>query len=1015
MTRHVILKGIGLLFIFMLSCIGTNMNYLPSRTAVVFPYFLSTDTTPGNSDPTQDEWPMFRGQLNHTGEAQTTSTARASPFWSNATGGDVSSSPAVVGGRVFVGNMNNKFYCLNVTTGKQLWSYATESQVFSSPAVAGGRVFMGSLDYQIYCLNITSGELLWNYATESYVYSSPAVADGRVFVGSNDFKLYCLNATTGKSLWNYTTGSYVFSSPAVAGGRVFVGSCDSHVYCLNASTGKQLWNYTAGDEVRSSPAVAGGRVFVGSDDRHVYCLNVTTGAQLWNYPTGWGVLSSSAVAGGRVFVGSQDNKVYCLNATTGKQLWNYSTGNIVQSSPAVAGGCVYVGSDKLYCLNVTTGKQLWNYITGSYVYSSPAVTGGRVYVGSGNGKVHCLPTAAAPPTYTTVTESADPLELGCTEGITIYGVAALSGIQTVLIAFEGTNHTMTDLGGGTWSYGTWKPGSSGTYLYTIYMNDTLNHWNATSGSIQVVNFTAPTYTSVMESADPLELGGTETITIFGVRDIAGIQIVRIAFSGLNHTMTNLGGGTFRYNLWTPGSWGNYSYTIYMSDTLNHWNATTGSIQVVDTKPPTFTGVTESADPLELGSMEMITIAGVADLSGIQTVQIAFEGVNHTMTNLGGGIWRYNTWSPSSRGNYSYTIYMSDTLNNCKATIGSIQVVDTKPPTFTGVTESADPLELGSMETITIADVADFSGIQTVLIAFEEANHTMNDLGGGTWRYSTWSPSSRGNYSYTIYMSDTLNHWNATTDSIQVVDTTPPTFTGVTESADPLELGNTETITIYGVADFSGIQTVRIAFEGANHTMTDLGGGTWRYTTWSPGSRGNYSYTIYMSDTLNHWNVTTGSIEVVDTTPPYFIIVMESADPLELGATETIPIAGVADLSGIQTVLLAFEGANHTMTNLGSGVWCYNAWSPGSIGTYSYTIYMQDTAGNWNATSGVIQVNTTSTTPTGLEPLVWVLALIIAGLIAFTIVNHLRLSKKIRKLPAPKAIPPKDLPKNLKSQ
>jgi hypothetical protein len=393
-------------------------------------------------------------------------------------------------------------------------------------------------------------------------------------------------------------------------------------------------------------------------------------------------------------------------------------------------------------------------------------------------------------------------------------------------------------------------------------------------------------------------------------------------------------------------------------------------------------VTESADPLELGGMEAITIAGVADPSGIQTVRIAFEGANHTMINLGGGTWRYNTWSPSSRGNYSYTIYMSDTLNNWKATSGSIQVADTKPPTFIGVTESADPLELGSMETITIAGVADPSGIQTVRIAFEGANHTMTDLGGGTWHYFPWNPLSTGTYPYTIYLQDNVGNWNATSGSIQVVDTTPPTYTSVTESADPLEFGATETITIYGVTDLSGIQTVRIAFEGANHTMTNLGGGIWHYNTWSPSSTANYPYTIYMSDTLNHWNATSGSIQVVDTTPPHFVLVTESADPLDLGDNETITIAGVADLSGIQTVRIAFEGANHTMTNLGGGVWSYGPWSPSSAGNYPYTIYIQDNAGNWNATSGVIQVLGAQPVPTFMLPFIVLGAILAIGFFGF---------------------------------
>jgi hypothetical protein len=469
------------------------------------------------------------------------------------------------------------------------------------------------------------------------------------------------------------------------------------------------------------------------------------------------------------------------------------------------------------------------------------------------------------PTYTSVSESADPLELGDTEMITIAGVADLSGIKAVLLEFGGNNHTMTNLGGGTWQYIPWNPIGTGIYSYTIYIQDNWGNWNATSGTIQVVNITAPTYTTMTESADPLELGNTETITIVGVADLSGIKTVLLELEGGNQTMTNLGGGTWYYNAWAPNSTGDYPYRIFIQDNIGYWNTTSGTIQVIDTTPPTYIAVIENADPLELGGTETIAIAGVADLSGIQTVRLAFEGSNHTMTNLGGGVWRYNTWSPTSTGVYPYEIYIQDNTGNWKATSGSIQVVDTTLPTYTSITESADPLELGGTETITIAGVADLSGIQTVLLEIEGGNHTLTDRGNGTWWYNAWAPSNVDNYSYMIYIQDNAGNWRATSGTIQVVNTTVPTYASVTESADPLELGNPETILISGVADLSGIQMVLLEIEGNNQTMTNLGGGTWCYIGWTPSSVGTYLYTIYIQDNVGNWETISGSIQIFTTT------------------------------------------------------------------------------------------------------------------------------------------------------
>jgi hypothetical protein len=144
--------------------------------------------------------------------------------------------------------------------------------VTSSSAVVDGKVYVGSNDHNVYCLDASTGTRIWNYTTDSPVSPSPAVSDGKVYVGSWDHKVYCLDASTGAQVWNYTTDDYVVSSSAVVDGKVYVGSNDHNVYCLDASTGTQIWNYTTGNDVDSSAAVAGGKVYIGSGDYKVYAF-----------------------------------------------------------------------------------------------------------------------------------------------------------------------------------------------------------------------------------------------------------------------------------------------------------------------------------------------------------------------------------------------------------------------------------------------------------------------------------------------------------------------------------------------------------------------------------------------------------------------------------------------------------------------------------------------------------------------------------------------------------------------
>jgi len=352
-----------------------------------------------SSDQTGDEWPMYRGALNHTGMTTTIPMQDTNPLWIYTTRDYIYSTPSIVGGCLFVGCNNDKVYCLNATTGTSIWNFTTNGEVHSSVAIASGRVYVGSDDHYLYCIDFTSGGLLWKYKTKSQVDSSPAIAYGCVYVGCGDDKVYCLNATRGTSIWNYTTGNEIRSSPAIANGCVYVGSRDDKVYCLNTTSGASIWNYTTNDGVFSSPAIADGRVYVGSLDDSVYCLNGTTGALIWRYTTPASVGSSPAIAGGRVYVGSDDGKVYCLNALTGASIWNYTTNDADWSSPVVADGRVYVGTGNIYCLDATMGALVWSFTTHDLIFSTPAIAGGRVYMGSVNGKLYCMPMILISPAY----------------------------------------------------------------------------------------------------------------------------------------------------------------------------------------------------------------------------------------------------------------------------------------------------------------------------------------------------------------------------------------------------------------------------------------------------------------------------------------------------------------------------------------------------------------------------------------------------------------------------------------
>ena len=100
------------------------------------------------------------------------------------------SSAAITGNRIVVGGRDKMVHGLN-SAGKAVWTFATNARVESSPAIAGGRLFVGSNDGRFYVLNLHTGTKLWEFNAGAPLSASPAIGRGRIVIGSQDGRLYC--------------------------------------------------------------------------------------------------------------------------------------------------------------------------------------------------------------------------------------------------------------------------------------------------------------------------------------------------------------------------------------------------------------------------------------------------------------------------------------------------------------------------------------------------------------------------------------------------------------------------------------------------------------------------------------------------------------------------------------------------------------------------------------------------------------------------------------------------------
>ncbi|HEY3268931.1 MAG TPA: PQQ-binding-like beta-propeller repeat protein [Armatimonadota bacterium] len=346
-----------------------------------------------------DSWPMFRGNVRHTGFSPVNVKLPLQPAWTwKGDAQAVVSSPAIVDGVVYIGTRDDvagnkgSLLALDLATGQLKWRYSEADKartimthtakiqpppatgasteavawVDSTPCVAGNMVYVMSRDGALHALT-TSGQLKWRLRTGGLDMSSPNVVNGSVYFGSGypnkDF--WAVDAASGVVKWRTNSGlkdptakrpgQFVYSSQAFADGIVYGAANDGGFYALDAATGKLKWRFeTQGGVYFHSPTLAG-NVLVGAPgdyDTAVYAIDKNTGNVAWKFNSGLAhsYVSSPAYDGQAIYItiGEPDQRLEALDPATGKELWKFATGystqNSYTSSPAVTNNVILLGA-----------------------------------------------------------------------------------------------------------------------------------------------------------------------------------------------------------------------------------------------------------------------------------------------------------------------------------------------------------------------------------------------------------------------------------------------------------------------------------------------------------------------------------------------------------------------------------------------------------------------------------------------------------------------------------------------
>jgi polyvinyl alcohol dehydrogenase (cytochrome) len=459
-------------------------------------------------------WPSFGHDATNKASASSKINTRnvhtLKPKWTFTTGGDVSARAAVVSGVAYFPDWAGNIYAVNASTGVQVWSHqlsdyglAAGTVSRTSPAVAGGRVFIGT-QYNtsgptgwLLAIDASTGNLDWKMQPDTsnsipVITASPVVVGGVVYVGmtsNEEFvaadptypccsvigSLVAVKANNGHKLWQTFTAPAGYSGANVWGSHPVVDTTRGTVYI---GTGNNY--HIPFDPVYQDCITNGGTeascLEPGDHADSIIAISTSTGAikwatrlMTWNQ-AGYGVTDGSDFWNVGCFEGPGTN---CPPAPVGPD-YDFGSGPNEITYQTASGPATIIGAGQksgiYYALDPDTGALVWSTQVGpgsslGGIEWGSASDGNLIYVAISN--LYGIPYAGGsagswaaldPATGAIVWQKADPngaVDLGplaVAQGV-VY-VPSMGG--PVYGAGSNTNPTMLGLNAATgdtvWSY-----------------------------------------------------------------------------------------------------------------------------------------------------------------------------------------------------------------------------------------------------------------------------------------------------------------------------------------------------------------------------------------------------------------------------------------------------------------------------------------------------------------------------------------------------------------------------------
>jgi hypothetical protein len=588
---------------------------------------------------------------------------------------------------------------------------------------------------------------------------------------------------SGNSLANTITSIAQDLTDGVVDGRVAAGATNTQVNNANASHILNQQAQVSAESLANNLTVTdpnGNTLVTGANSAAALNASITTTNRT-------GDINNEAPT--QAFLDQTRNAINIANTLTGGG--SAALNNLMGGINALTAGTVPTNAQQTSLAGLTTAA---TFPTPANIAANAAAAAAAATTAAADTTAPAAPVITAPAAG--VTGDNTP---------TVTGTAEANSLVTVLAGSTSVG-TVTADGAGAWTL-TSSVLADGAYALTATATDAAANTGAASAAVNItVDATAPTATLSTTATNPTNAAFTATLTFNEAA--TGVTLADFAVGNGAAGSFAAVSGTVYTALITPAGQGAVTVDVAAnaaSDAAGNGNTVATQLSVTfDNVAPTTT-ITSKAFSADTGasSTDFITKTTAQTISGtLSAVTVTGEIVQVSLDN--GATWAtasnnigQNTWSLAGQtlsGNNTLQVRVTDTAGNNGTAATQAYVLDTTAPTTT-VASKQFSADTGTSATdfITKTAAQTISGtLSAVTVAGEIVEVSLDN--GTTWTtasnatgQNTWSLAGQtlsGNNTLQVRVTDTAGNSGTAVTQAYVLDTTAPTATLSTTSANP---------------------------------------------------------------------------------------------------------------------------------------------------------------------------------------------------------------------------------------